>query len=143
MFSFAKYLELLIYSPGIHTLDPHLCAHTTMPKKPWLGEDLPIPSARFNIIRRFSYKGCTVTFTLSEVKDVLEVRVPRLQLLRRKEKKSDGIDHTPSKKSPGEPGEAHRILRREIMKWWQGLAEHMDQLVRHFFPSIRLIAHQL
>ena len=130
MFSFAKYLELLVYSPAIHALDPRLCDHTVFPKKPWVGRDSPVPRSRFNINRRFSYKGHTVTFTLSEVKDVLEVRVPRLQILRRKEKRSpDGGEHVSPKNPAGPSDDAHRVLRREIKSWWQGLSERMDQLV--------------
>ena len=145
MFSFAKYIELLIYSPAIHTLDPPICEHTTMPKKPWVREESPIPRVRFNIIRRFSYKGCTVTLTMDEVRDVLQVRVPRLQILRRKERKAaDSADHATAKSPSGAPGDAHRVLRREIMKWWQGLAEHMDQVVcrnGHFAVGFMLTIH--
>ncbi|KAH9915577.1 uncharacterized protein BXZ73DRAFT_92596 [Epithele typhae] len=133
MLSFAKYLELLIYSPAVHSLDPALCEHTMLSKKPWRETDLPMPPQRFNIIRRFSYKGYTVTYTLSEVKDVLEVRVPRLQILRRKEKKSS--DPAAEHKGAGAPGDSHRALRREIMKWWQGIAERMDQLEDKFITD--------
>lgn len=129
--SFAKYLELLIYSPAIHALRPPLCEHTAFPPKPWGPADMPIPQARFNILRRFSYKGRIVTLTLSEVKDVFEVRVPRLQILRRKaaEKKSADAPRDDSK-GLTPPSEERRTLRREMLRWWQGLSEHMDQLVR-------------
>lgn len=130
--SFAKYLELLIYSPAIHALQPPLCEHTALPGKPWSPADLPVPRARFNILRRFSHKGRIVTLTLTEVKDIFEVKVPRLQILRRK-----GADKKPAKGSPeglgppsALPSEERRALRREILRWWQGLSEHMDQLVR-------------
>ncbi|KAI1793643.1 hypothetical protein LXA43DRAFT_198769 [Ganoderma leucocontextum] len=82
--SFAKFLELLVYSPAIHALSPQLCEHTTFPEKPWAPANTPIPQARFNIIRRFSHKGRVVTMTLADVRDVFEVHVPRLQILRRK-----------------------------------------------------------
>ncbi|KAI0710732.1 hypothetical protein C8Q76DRAFT_678336 [Earliella scabrosa] len=137
MFSFAKYLELLIYSPAIHHLQPSLCEHTAFPAKPWSGLNSPIPQTRFNIIRRFSYKGRTATLTLAEIKEVFEVRVPRLQILRRKADKkpaSDGPEQK-SAKVASPPGDAHRVLRREIMKWWQGLSEHMDVLEDKFIAD--------
>ena len=95
LFSFAKFLELLVYSPGIHNLSPQLCEHTTLPEKPWSPADTPIPRARFDIIRRFSHKGRIVTMTLTDVRDVFEVHVPRLQILRRSggEKKSTSDSH--------------------------------------------------
>ncbi|KAI0354500.1 hypothetical protein OH77DRAFT_1426094 [Trametes cingulata] len=138
LFSFAKYLELLVYSPAIHNLHPSLCEHTTFPPKPWAITDIPVPQTRFNIIRRFSHKGRIVTFTLSEVRDVYEVKVPRLQILRRKggEKKAlEGPQRKTSKASSGSSGDERRALRREIMRWWQGLSEHMDQLEDKFITE--------
>ncbi|RPD53925.1 hypothetical protein L226DRAFT_538834 [Lentinus tigrinus ALCF2SS1-7] len=134
LFSFAKYLELLVYSPAIHNLQPSLCEHTTYPAKPWSGPNSPLPQARFNIVRRFSYKDRTVTLTMSEVKEIFEVRVPRLQILRRKAAEKKPADPTDQQlvKVASPPGEAHRTLRREIMKWWQGLSEHMDVLEDKF-----------
>ncbi|TFK90728.1 hypothetical protein K466DRAFT_516707 [Polyporus arcularius HHB13444] len=134
LFSFAKYLELLVYSPAIHNLQPSLCEHTAYPAKPWYGPNSPLPQARFNIIRRFSHMGRTVTLTMSEVKEILEVCVPRLQILRRKatEKKPGDTSDQHVMKVASPPGEAHRTLRREIMKWWQGLSEHMDELEDKF-----------
>ncbi|KAI0656007.1 hypothetical protein C8Q70DRAFT_1013970, partial [Cubamyces menziesii] len=136
LFSFAKYLELLVYSPAIHNLQPSLCEHTALPPKPWTPPDIPIPRARFNIIRRFSHKGRTVTLTLSEVEDVFEIRVPRLQILRRKVVEKKAKEEPPQRKtseaSSSSLGDARRTLRREIMGWWQGLSEHMDQLEDKF-----------
>lgn len=137
MFSFAKYLELLVYSPAIHNLNPSLCQHTVFPAKPWSGSNSPVPQARFNIIRRFSHQGCTVTLTLAEIKEVFEVRVPRLQILKRRaEKKPQDSAEQKVSKSATPPGDAHRALRREIMKWWQGMSEHMDQLVSASHTSV-------
>ncbi|KAI9060832.1 hypothetical protein FKP32DRAFT_1632308 [Trametes sanguinea] len=138
LFSFAKYLELLVYAPAIHVLQPPLCEHAAFPPKPWPPADTPIPQARFRIIRKFSYQGRTVTFTLSEVKDIFEIRVPRLQILRRKagEKKApEGPQRKNSKASSGSSGDDRRALRREIMRWWQGLSEHMDQLEDKFITE--------
>ncbi|KAH9847776.1 hypothetical protein C2E23DRAFT_847419 [Lenzites betulinus] len=126
LFSFAKYLELLIYSPAIHALQPPLCDHTTFPSKPWGPANLPVPQTRYNILRRFSYKGCIVTLVLSEVKDIFEVTVPRLQILKRKKLATGQIE--PPKAPPVSPTDERRALRREIMRWWQGLSDHMDQL---------------
>ena len=134
--SFAKFLELLVYSPAIHTLSPHLCEHTTFPEKPWAPADTPIPRARFDIMRHFSHKGRVVTMTLADVREVFEVHVPRLQILRRKagEKKpvqdstSASVQH-PAPLGSSVLGESHKVLRREIMRWWQGLSDRMDQLV--------------
>ncbi|KAI0643396.1 hypothetical protein C8Q79DRAFT_1074629 [Trametes meyenii] len=135
LFSFAKYLELLVYSPAIHVLDRAPCEHTTVPPKPWSIADSPIPRARFNVLRRFSFQGRSVTLTMSEVNDLFEVRVPRLQILRRKgieKKASEGPQRKNSKASLGLPGDDRRVLRREIMRWWQGLSDHMDHLEDQF-----------
>ncbi|KAI1793644.1 hypothetical protein LXA43DRAFT_999787 [Ganoderma leucocontextum] len=135
--SFAKFLELLVYSPAIHALSPQLCEHTTFPEKPWAPANTPIPQARFNIIRRFSHKGRVVTMTLADVRDVFEVHVPRLQILRRKagEKKPlpDPLSTQHAMRSGSSVlGNAHKVLRREIMRWWQGLSDRMDQLEENF-----------
>ncbi|KAI8977767.1 hypothetical protein BD414DRAFT_517021 [Trametes punicea] len=138
LFSFAKYLELLVYAPAIHVLQPTLCEHTSFPPKPWSPPDAPIPQARFNLIRRFSHKGRVVTFTLSDVKDIFEIRVPRLQILRRKagEKKTkEEPDHKDIRASSGSSADDRRSLKREIMRWWQGLSEHMDQLEDQFLTD--------
>lgn len=136
MFSFAKYLELLIYSSAIHNLHPSLCEHTAFPVKPWSGPNHPIPRSRFNIVRRFSHKGRTVTLTLAEVKEVFEVRVPRLQILKRKAGEMKPVESdSKALKVVSPPGDAHRALRREIVKWWQGLSEHMDQLEDRFIAD--------
>ncbi|KAI0738229.1 hypothetical protein C8Q80DRAFT_1292532 [Daedaleopsis nitida] len=136
MFSFAKYLELLVYSTAIHNLNPSLCEHTAFPAKPWSGSNSPIPQSRFNIIRRFSHQGFSVTLTLAEIKEVFEVRVPRLQILKRRaEKKPQDSAEQKVSKFAIPPGDAHRALRREIMKWWQGMSEHMDQLENKFIAD--------
>ena len=146
MFSFAKFFELLVYSPAIHALSPTLCEHTAFPEKPWSPADTPIPQARFNIVRRFSYKGHIVTMTLNDIRDVFEVQVPRLQILRRKVGERKPPPDAASNRTGGQPsvlGDAHKILRREILRWWQGLSDHMDQLVS--LSSVRQVvdgAHQ-
>ncbi|KAI0824412.1 hypothetical protein BC628DRAFT_1379436 [Trametes gibbosa] len=140
LFSFAKYLELLIYSPAIHALQPTLCEHTVFPLKPWGPADLPVPQVRYNILRSFSHKGRIVTFVLSEVKDIFEVTVPRLQILRRK-KLADGQSEQP-KVPPASPAGDRRALRKEIMRWWQGLSDHMDQLEDTFVTETPSAFHK-
>ena len=126
LFSFAKYLELLIYSPAIINLAAPLCEHTTLPPRPWAQSEMPLPKMRMNIVRHFGYKCRQLSFTISAVEDVFEVSVPRLQIIRGKpaEKEDDASQEASTQMEPD-----RRALRREIMKWWQGLAEHMDQLV--------------
>ncbi|THH14287.1 hypothetical protein EW146_g6020, partial [Bondarzewia mesenterica] len=133
LFSFAKFLELLVYSRTICTLTPSLCPHTTPPPQPWTGLDYPLPQSRLNIIRHFSYKSHTVSFTVSTIEDIFELRVPRLQITRsnvankrteKAQEKQDSIQH-----SEGE--EEKRDLRKEINNWWQRIAEHLDKLEVH------------
>lgn len=130
MFSFAKFLELLIYSPAICIPTPALCEHTTPPPRPWPASDSPLPTSRLNIIRNFSFQSCIVSFSLSTIEDIFELRVPRLQITH-----GIGVDRYPERNC-SQRGSAEVItdddkkaLRREIRVWWQGVAEHMDRLV--------------
>ena len=75
LFSFAKFLELLVYSPTICTLNSFLCDHTTPPS-------LDLPATRLNIIRHFSTTSSNVSFALSTTEDTFELKVPRLQIMR-------------------------------------------------------------
>ena len=75
LFSFAKFLELLVYSPTIYTLNSSLCDHTTPPS-------LDLPATRLNIIRHFSTTSSNVSFALSTTEDTFELKVPRLQIMR-------------------------------------------------------------
>ncbi|CCM00550.1 uncharacterized protein FIBRA_02584 [Fibroporia radiculosa] len=135
LISFGKYLELLIYSPAICILSPTLCEHTTPPPRPWTAEDSPLPRTRFNIHRKFAYKSRIVTFSLSVVEDVFELYLPRLKIMRRKVSNSENGKHDVSDPAmvihagrQNEDEDGRRILRREIMSWWQGLSEHMDKV---------------
>lgn len=72
--------------------------------------------------------------TLADVRDVFEIHVPRLQILRWKPNEKKPVPDPPSNPHPVPPGssmlgESHKVLRREIMRWWQGLSDRMDQLV--------------
>lgn len=142
LFSFAKYLEVLVYSPAICTLTPTLCEHTTPPAAaPTAGPDPPpLPASRLNIVRHFSAHGHTASFTLSAIDDdIFELRVPRLQITRKSGDKggarasvaSSTSTEDGSVKSGNTPvDEEKRTLRREIKAWWEGVADHMDKLVR-------------
>ncbi|KZT01952.1 uncharacterized protein LAESUDRAFT_662877 [Laetiporus sulphureus 93-53] len=140
LYSFGKYLELLIYSPVLCAITPPLCEHTTIPPRPWPQEDTPLPRTRLNIHRRFACKSRTVTFSLSKVEDIFELRVPRLQIVRRR-----GLDKSSDKKGSSATPNTHndkpsldgdrRALRREIMRWWQGLSDHIDKLEENFIAD--------
>ncbi|KAJ3914042.1 hypothetical protein F5877DRAFT_51221 [Lentinula edodes] len=149
LFSFAKYLELLIYSPLLCKLSPRLCEHTDPSSTPSSSTSSTrsvssnLPPQRFNIIRHFSASSeYTVTFKIDPVKDIFELRVPRLQISNRQiEGEGDhdtlgyistlnhngGKEHHASKED-----EQKKKLRREIKAWWEGVADHMDLLEEKF-----------
>jgi 1-phosphatidylinositol-3-phosphate 5-kinase len=82
------------------------------------------------MVRFFGYGRRWVSFSLSRVDDVFELRVPRLQVVR-----SGMVEHSGRSvddKTLAEDDEAKKTLRREIRAWWQGVAEHLDRLVRPF-----------
>ncbi|KAF7313499.1 hypothetical protein HMN09_00505800 [Mycena chlorophos] len=187
LFSFGKFVELLVYSPSICNITPSLCQHTDSllsktpepstssdgstprpssmtaastpvsesssvtptqsratitPKTRTSTENNPaLPSSRFNIVRHFAAHGHVVTFSISEVADIFELRVPRLQITRRglpapalekgkgKAKDDSSISsasHHNLKPPPIE--EDKKILRKEIKAWWEGVADHMEKL---------------
>lgn len=124
LFSFAKFLELMLYSPTVYILSHPLCAHTSPSSS-----STSLPASRFNIIRHFSYNSYQVSFTLSLVDDIFDLRTPRLQFTRDEwvEKpppamtSNNMIDDTDKKE-----------LRQEIKHWWQAVAEHLDKVVCPF-----------
>lgn len=140
LLSFAKYLELLIYSPALCTTSPKLCEHTALPPRPWQRFDTPLPTTRMNIIRRFSWAGCVVSISLSIVEDVYEVRIPRLQVQRPKgEERRDDLSVAPPDNATLQlqqhAEDDKRKLRREIMQFWQVLSEQMDTLEGNFISD--------
>lgn len=149
LFSFAKFLELLVYSPAICRLTPTLCEHTSPPLEIQTrssngGAPPPLPASRLHIVRSFSARGHTVSFALSAIDDIFELRVPRLQITRKggsgdksartsMAKDNDEADSIASISTAMGAGGKHvdeqkRALRREIKAWWEGIAEHMDKL---------------
>ncbi|KAF8968465.1 hypothetical protein BDZ97DRAFT_1902851 [Flammula alnicola] len=126
LFSFAKFLELLIYSPSICTLTPPLCEHTTPPPGVWP----TLPSSRLNIIRHFSTSSADISLALSTIEDIFELRVPRLQIMRGVERCSQPSTSSgnTAEGQGGSDDEQKKVLRREIRKWWEGVSDHMDKI---------------
>lgn len=119
LFSFAKFLELLVYSPVIGEIRPPLCDH----------------SSKYNIRRHFRTQAGGVVFSVSPVQDVFELRVPRIQM----RVGADDISKVASETSlQGTDDVAHdekKALRHEMRAWWDGVWEHLQKLVTYFFSS--------
>lgn len=133
LLSYAKFLELLIYAPSLCILTPSLCEHTT--PSDLSGDLTSMPPTRFNIIRHFSTSSGQISLALSPIEDVFELRVPRLQITRGTDKSSPTPTRSGSEAEPPEVvGEKKKILRKEIKRWWEGVSDHIDKLVRglHF-----------
>ncbi|KAJ7597066.1 hypothetical protein C8J56DRAFT_919078 [Mycena floridula] len=153
---FGKFLELLIYSPALCTTVPPLCEHTSPPST---SLNSSLPKSRLNILRHFSLSTSptpetttttTVTFQTTELGDVFELRVPRLQIirgngdpprnslaesLRNSLSQDDNQSHHQSASDSTRQSEVHdgtpaekRLLRREIRRWWEGVSDHIDKL---------------
>ncbi|KAH8111649.1 hypothetical protein DFH11DRAFT_1792176, partial [Phellopilus nigrolimitatus] len=143
LFSFGKYLELLIYSPSFCTLDPRLCEHTTPPPLPWSSSPNSYPQSRFNIVRHFmsGKSKQELVFRICQAPALFELRVPRLQLARGRALEA-GVPKAPASnrtmsydRASQDSDEDKRTLRREIKQWWQRIAEHLDELDHHFSNS--------
>jgi 1-phosphatidylinositol-3-phosphate 5-kinase len=95
--------------------------------------------SRLNITRHFSYRLSVVSYSLTAIEDIFELRVPRLQIVGVGGPSASppfaGQDPTPSQ------SDEKRVLRREIMSWWQGIAEYMDALVSQALEFV--LAHVL
>jgi 1-phosphatidylinositol-3-phosphate 5-kinase len=129
LFSFAKFLELMLYSPTVYTLSHPLCEHTP-PSSP----STSLPASRFNVIRHFSHKSYQVSFALSLVDDIFDLRMPRLQFMR------DGwVEKTPPAMTSNTmiDDTDKKELRQEIKHWWQAIAEHLDKVVSFFLIPTR------
>ncbi|TFK37716.1 hypothetical protein BDQ12DRAFT_684579 [Crucibulum laeve] len=130
LLSFAKFLELLIYSPMLCTTTPSLCEHTTPPPGPWPH----LPASRINIRRHFSTPTTNVSFSLSTTDNVYELRPPRLQIVRGGDKAArttselKALKEQTDQQQEKEGEDEKKQLRREIKKWWEGVADHIDKL---------------
>ncbi|KAH9172442.1 hypothetical protein EDB89DRAFT_2095957 [Lactarius sanguifluus] len=132
LFSFAKFLELLLYSPTICTLSHTLCTHTSPSST-----SSSLPASRFNIIRHFSHKSHRVSFTLSPIDDVFDLLMPKLQFT-----KGGWVEKNPQATAPNPAPDDpdKKELRQEIKYWWQAVAEHLDKVEAEFTgggPSYR------
>ena len=113
-----------MYSPRLCSISPVLCEHTTPPKP---GVD-GLPTSRFNMVRMFECRKRTVTFSLSTVEDIFDIRVPRLQIVRTGNSKSPKpVEAEESDVDEGD--EDKRNLRREIKVFWECVSDHVDKLV--------------
>ncbi|KIY49694.1 hypothetical protein FISHEDRAFT_40949 [Fistulina hepatica ATCC 64428] len=132
LMSYAKFLELLVYSSSLCTLTPALCKHTTPPPHPW--DSLPL--SRLNIMRHFSRThpapsaeyppaapAPVLTYSLSNVTDIYEVRVPRVQIIHRSNRQAQPIEEDLVTSS-----DERKVLRHEIKEFWQSISEHIDRL---------------
>ncbi|KAH8985256.1 hypothetical protein EDB86DRAFT_3105782 [Lactarius hatsudake] len=132
LFSFAKFLELLLYSPTICTPLHTLCTHTSPSST-----SSSLPASRFNIIRHFSHKSHRVSFTLSPIDDVFDLLMPKLQFT-----KGGWVEKSPQATAPNPAPDDpdKKELRQEIKYWWQAVAEHLDKVEAEFTggdPSYR------
>jgi hypothetical protein len=73
-----------------------------------------------------------VTFSFSVI-DVFDVHVPRLQFCKSgNDKQTDMATASllPAVDKPiSDTGDPKRVLRKEIIDWWQDVSGHMDRLV--------------
>ena len=69
------------------------------------------------------------------MEDAFELRVPRLQVVRdrARNKRSDVSSSGDGRRPPDTShtiSEEKKVLRKEILLWWQCVAEQIDRLVR-------------
>ncbi|KAG9084747.1 hypothetical protein FRC07_013562, partial [Ceratobasidium sp. 392] len=107
LFSLAKFLELLIYSPTIASLSPSLCSHTR--------------SSKHAIVRHFSHSGWTVAFETSDVRDVYEVKVPKVRMLRTIKRVDHQLEAVADDRVKNE-------LRLQVTTFWRGVKDYLDEL---------------
>ncbi|CAK5277872.1 unnamed protein product, partial [Mycena citricolor] len=121
LYSFGKFIEVLVYSPAICTITPALCPHTTPESRGTSASSSSLPASRLCIVRHFRYKTHVVSFSLSVVDETFDLRVPQLQITREK----DAVGKVEDKASEKE------VLRKEINEWWTHIADQMDLLESH------------
>lgn len=132
LMSFAKYFELLLYSPILCRLSTELCTHTAPAASSATGD---LPASRFNITRHFSIGSRVLNINTSQTPAVYELRLPPLHIARSFDNDSSALKLKQEKdgdmsENVVEGVEERRVLRREMKVWWQILAEHIDKLVR-------------
>ncbi|PFH47220.1 hypothetical protein AMATHDRAFT_68153 [Amanita thiersii Skay4041] len=124
LLSFAKFLELIVYSPSFHYLTPTICEHTARIS----GSPSSTPSStRCNVIRHFATSTCVVVFSQLEVKDVYELQLPRLQMSRSGEKPIHPLSEE-GNNSEEQYDEDRSVLRRQIKTWWESVSDHLDKI---------------
>lgn len=123
LLSFAKFLELLIYSPRLCSVSPTICEHTSPPPQPWTDS---LPASRYNMIRMFKCRERTVAISVSSVEDIFEIRVPRLQIVRSGNTKSPRALEIDEELN--DLDEDKKNLRREIKVFWECVSDHVDKL---------------
>ncbi|KAF8509764.1 hypothetical protein BU17DRAFT_55907 [Hysterangium stoloniferum] len=124
LYSFAKFLELLIWSPIMCTTS--LCEHTAS-SLPVSQPGNLLSSSRYNILRHFRRNGRTMTFTVESVeKCVYELRFPELQIISSSAPRDEKYLSDVRKKR--EDGEERIKIATEIEGWWNGIKEHIDKL---------------
>jgi 1-phosphatidylinositol-3-phosphate 5-kinase len=123
--SFAKYLELLIYSTAIHSSS--ICNHTT--SQPPSELDPSGTRFRFNFLRHFSTDTCKITFSLAEERDIFQLHLPRLQICRTGDKTSHPMC-LENCQGPSQEEEERAVLRHQIRAYWEAVSDHLDKIVR-------------
>lgn len=137
MLSFGKFLEILIYSPLICSLSTPICEHTT----PLPGSSQELSPSRLNIKRHFRTSKASISLTLSVIEDIFELQVPRLQITRGSDKSArtsagstPPVDHPKPNEVVG--SEDKKVLRQEIKRWWEGVADYVDKLVCNLYDYV-------
>lgn len=118
LFSFAKFIEVLIWSPMFRSLS--LCQHVN----PSSWKDADEADARtipYNIVYHFSHDGCTLS--LKPIRSsIFELRFPRLQFMSgSNSKEAKSAAQVYEKKEKDE-------LETHIEQWWQGIRMRIDRL---------------
>ena len=66
------------------------------------------------------------------------MKVPRLQLTRDAEKVSAHSVFGRKEEGTEDETSQKKDLRREIKKWWEGVADHIDKIVKFSLPQLTI-----
>ena len=106
------------------------CGHT---KAPPSDVEESVPRSRLALVRRFAYRNHVVSFSVSQIHDLFELRLPRLQITRGPNHSAMSSVPSGSAISSASGREMHseekRVQWKEIKSWWQSIADHLDMLV--------------